>query len=444
MKKYDSYKDSGIEWIGEIPEGWECTRLRFLVKKALQYGASESGDSEHEEYPRYIRITDITDDGKLKDEGAKYLDPILAAPYILEKGDLLFARSGATVGKTYLFNEEFSACFAGYLIKASCNDKILPDFLFYYTQSGVYENWKDSMFTQATIQNIGADKYNELNVLVPSRSEQQAIATYLNHKVGQIDASISAITDQIADLKAYRQSVISEAVTKGLNPDAKMKDSGIEWIGEIPEGWTIKKIKYVADTHGRIGFRGYTTEDLVSEGEGAFVIGGKHISNNLLDLSNPDYISWDKYYESPEIMVNKGDLITAQRGTLGRTIVVREDIGKATINPSLILINNLRINAIYLYWYMVSSSFLSKIELMNTSTAVPMISQYQLDNVEVPIPSLSEQQAIAAYLDQKTAEIDSAIKSLEEQMADLKALKQSVISEAVTGKIDVRDWTPNC
>ena len=206
-------KDSGIEWIGEIPEGWECIRLRYLLSTPLLYGASESGDSEHNKYPRYIRITDITEDGKLKEIGAKYLNPILAAPYMLKKGDILFARSGATVGKTYFFNENIDACFAGYLIKATCNGDLIPKYLFYYTQSGVYENWKNSMFTQATIQNIGADKYNELPIVLPSIEEQQSIATYLDTKTAKIDAAIASLEAQKDDLNALKQSVISEAVT---------------------------------------------------------------------------------------------------------------------------------------------------------------------------------------------------------------------------------------
>lgn len=206
-------KDSGVEWIGDVPEGWKCTRLRYLLSSALQYGASESGDTEHSNYPRYIRITDITDDGKLKEADAKYLEPSIAIPYMLKKGDVLFARSGATVGKTFLFNEDAKACFAGYLIKASCNEKLLPKFLYYYTQTGEYENWKCSMFTQSTIQNIGADKYNELNVPLPPLPEQHAIAAYLDAKTSKIASAITSLEQQRSDLEALKQSIISEAVT---------------------------------------------------------------------------------------------------------------------------------------------------------------------------------------------------------------------------------------
>lgn len=216
----------------------------------------------------------------------------------------------------------------------------------------------------------------------------------------------------------------------------KYKDSGIAWIGEIPEHWEVIDLKYLSDIRGGIGFRGYTVSDLVSEGEGAFVIGGKHINQCVLNMESPDYISWDKYYESPEIMVSKGDIVMAQRGTLGKVAIIEYDINEATINPSLVLIKNIKCQGKFLYYYLNSESTLTLISILNTATAVPMISQNQIENMPIPIPSFVEQQSIANYLDQKCDEIDELITLQEEMITKLQSYKQSVITEAVTKGLD--------
>lgn len=208
-------KDSGVEWIGEIPEGWEVERLKYLLTGSLQYGATEMGEEYAEYLPRYIRITDIAEDGSLRSEEKKSLACDLAAPFILEDGDLLFARSGATVGKAFLYRKEMGlAAFAGYLIRGSVNrGKVRSEYLYYWTQSGSYENWKLSVFNQATIQNIGADKYKELPILCPNLIIQDAIITNLDAKTAEIDSLIEMKQQMAEKLREYRRSLISEAVT---------------------------------------------------------------------------------------------------------------------------------------------------------------------------------------------------------------------------------------
>lgn len=210
------------------------------------------------------------------------------------------------------------------------------------------------------------------------------------------------------------------------------KPSGIDWIGDIPSHWKLSKIKFIGEIRGRIGFRGYTTADLVSEGEGALTIGGKHISNNVIDLTDPEYISWDKYYESPEIMVSKGDIVIAQRGTLKRTAYISKNIGPATINPSLVLLTNIKINPKYLHSYLCSNATTEFIDYLNTATAVPMISQNQIENIRIIEPPLAEQEAIAAWLDKKCEEIDAAIAKVDREIELIDELKQSEISRVVT------------
>lgn len=206
-------RDSSIDWLGQIPAHWKVIKLKWLISSPLQYGANSSPDDFSDAHPRYIRITDISSDGHLKDETAVSLSWDKAKKYILKKGDILFARSGATVGKTYLFNEDFAACFAGYLIKASCNRNILPEFLLFYTQSLVYENWKNYIFNRATIQNIGADKYSILHVALPPIEEQREMLQYLNQQVTPLQEAIASCKSMIALLTERKQIIINEVVT---------------------------------------------------------------------------------------------------------------------------------------------------------------------------------------------------------------------------------------
>ncbi len=190
-------------------------KLKYLIKGKLMYGANEPAMFDDYKLPRYIRITDFSSDRSLRSDTFKSLPQDKANEYLLEDGDILFARSGATVGKTFQFKDyEGKACFAGYLIKASPNkNKILSDYLYYFTKSRIYRNWKNSIFIQATIQNIGADKYEGLKIPVMDISYQQQIIDYLDKKTEDIDKTIKKINQSINLLTEYKFSLISHVVT---------------------------------------------------------------------------------------------------------------------------------------------------------------------------------------------------------------------------------------
>jgi len=209
------FKPSGVEWLGTIPEHWEVKKIKYIIEGKLKYGANESAELENRDFPRYIRITDFGDNGKLREETFKSLDPKVATEYLLSEGDILFARSGATVGKTFQFkNYSGLACFAGYLIKATPKrNLILSDFLYLFTRGSSYENWKNSIFNQATIQNIGADKYSQLEIALPPISEQIEIIENLNIEATRIDKLVNRIESEIELIKEYRNTLINEVVT---------------------------------------------------------------------------------------------------------------------------------------------------------------------------------------------------------------------------------------
>lgn len=217
----------------------------------------------------------------------------------------------------------------------------------------------------------------------------------------------------------------------GLNMVEMKSGYKMTEVGVIPEDWEVKTLGKLACINGRIGFRGYTVKDLVRKGEGAIAIGGKHISKNYLDLSDAEYISWKKYYESPEIMVRQGDIVLAQRGTLGKSALIKSDIGPATINPSLVLINKIKCNNLYLIYNIQSSSVTDYIQQINAQTSIPMISQKQIEGIKIAIAkSDSEQTAIATAL----SDVDSLISALTKKIEKKKAIKQGLMQQFLTGK----------
>lgn len=202
-------------------------------------------------------------------------------------------------------------------------------------------------------------------------------------------------------------------------------------LGIIPEDWEIVNLGSVAKINGRIGFRGYTTADLVGVGQGAYTIGGKHITNMVLDLHDAEYISWQKYYESPEIMVRKGDIVFAQRGTLGKSAFIVNDIGPATINPSLVLINKIKCDNEYLSYWLQCDKIVEYICSINSQTSIPMITQNQIEHIPVVLSRIkAEQQAIAEAL----GDIDGLIATLDKKIAKKRLIKQGAMSQLLTGK----------
>lgn len=207
-------KPSGIDWLGDIPEHWSVWRMKYLINGKLKYGANEPGGDFVIDDPRYIRITDFDKTGKLKNDTLCSLKADIAIPYLLKEGDILFARSGATVGKTFYFkNYQGSACYAGYLIKAEPNTRLIEgEFLYLYTNSDIYEQWKNFIFNKATIENIGADKYAQLPVILPPLCEQKQIINFINTETVNINTAIDTIEKEIALSKEYKISIIVEAV----------------------------------------------------------------------------------------------------------------------------------------------------------------------------------------------------------------------------------------
>ncbi|ENU83046.1 hypothetical protein F972_01873 [Acinetobacter sp. CIP 102529] len=209
-------KESDVVLLGNIPNTWNVKRLKFLLSEKLKYGANESAESEDKENPRYIRITDIDDSGNLKDETFKSLESEKAQEYLLDDLDILLARSGATVGKSYLYKAESVgiACYAGYLIRARLDqENYNPEFVNYFLQSKQYWDWISSINIQATIQNVSAEKYNDLPLAIPPLEEQKQLIEYLKNEDEKFNSAIGKGQKLVQLLNEYRSTLITQVVT---------------------------------------------------------------------------------------------------------------------------------------------------------------------------------------------------------------------------------------
>ncbi len=215
-----------IDWLGNVPTHWEVKRLKNLLREPLSYGANESAEGDDPDHPRYIPITDIAEDGSLRDETYRTLDPEAAADYLLQDGHVLLARSGATVGKTYLYREGVgAAAYAGYLIRARFKDTdVTASFFRMFTESRSYWEWVRSIFIQSTIQNISAEKYAVLPLPLPPPHEQRAIVAHLDAATTRLDGLSARVAAAIDRLGEYRAALITAAVTGQVDVRGVMGD----------------------------------------------------------------------------------------------------------------------------------------------------------------------------------------------------------------------------
>ncbi|MGS3138647.1 restriction endonuclease subunit S [Aeromonas sanarellii] len=442
---YSEYNNSDVAWIEKYPSHWECSKVKYYLEKLIAGGTPESGNADYwidsGEGTPWVSIADITLNPDVSTTKKDVTDAGIKAKNlkILPKGTVLYSIF-ASLGKV---GEAKVRLTTNQAILGLVPTKKLNKELFKYWLHSV-EAHLGLLSSSNTQDNLNAEKVGNLPILLPPAEEQQTIAAFLDYETARIDRLIAQQQRLIELLREKRQAVISHAVTKGLNPNAPMKDSGVEWLGQVPKHWSVSKVKYHASVKGRIGFRGYTTDDLVTNGEGALLIGATEMaSSGEIELKSPQNISWEKYYESPEIMLEEGMILFVQRGsTVGKVAFVPNSLGKATINPSLIVLREVRILSRFLAYCLMSSPIQSLVKIQTSSTAIPMISQEQVGNYWQLVPTQEEQEEIVEFIRVKTGKVDQAINLSDININLLKERRTALISAAVTGKIDLRGWTP--
>jgi len=445
FKPYPAYKDPGGEWLGAIPAHWEVRRLKFVVATPLAYGANEAAELTNPELPRYIRITDIRDDGVLRDDTFRSIPEDVAAPYLLSEGDILFARSGATVGKTFRYDPTWGvAAHAGYLIRARIHPQRADSrFVLYFTRSGAYWGWLRNSFIQSTIQNVSAERYASLFLPLPSPGEQRAIVAFLDRETARIDALVAKKERLIELLQEKRSALITRAVTKGLDANVPMKDSGVEWLGEIPAHWECLALARVT----------------VSRCDGPFGSGLKseHYSGAGVRVVRLQNIGWAEFSDSDEAYINEayarelgdhsvvaGDLLIAGLGDeghpVGRACTVPEGIEPAMVKADCFRFRlDRRLLLPGFAAYQLSATASAAAGSLATGATRSRMNLTTTATRKVALPLLDEQRAIVEVLDQDGEKFRMLVGRVHDAIDRLKELRTALISAAVTGKIDVRE-----
>jgi len=450
MKSYPSYKGSGMEWIKTIPGHWEIIKTKYISEFRNGY-SYKSGEWVEKGIP-VIRMSNIGDDGKIKltKKNIRYVSEESlekTKEYLIKKNDILISMTDMNplmfwLGSTILFDSEESYLLNQRVGNIRINDnRVNHKYYHYISHSDVVRNQLKVSVYPNVQTNLSTEPIKNGKFPLPPISEQTQIVSFLDIKTQKIDELIEKTEKKIELLKEKRTSLINHCVTKGLNPNVKMKDSGVEWIGEIPSHWDKTKVKYVTEIFGRIGYRGYTTDDIVDEGEGVVTISPSNIKNDIFNLDSVTYLSYEKYYESPEIMIFTDDIIIVKTGsTIGKTSIIPDDVPKMTINPQLVVLKNIKVFPKFLYYQTTCRFIKESFDIEQTGSTTPTISQEKINEFPIIEPPISEQTQIVEYLDEQTQKIDSTIEKETQRIELLKEYRQSLISEVVTGKIDVRDW----
>lgn len=426
MPKYESYKDSGFEWLKEVPSHWELLRLgsRFEERRTKV--------SDKDFAPLSVTKMGIVPQ---LDSAAKTNDGDNRK--LVKKGDFVINSRSDRKGSSGIAFQDGSVS----LINTVLHPKeIHPTYCNYLLKSnGFVEEFY--RMGHGIVADLWTTRYDEMSSIIlgiPTLEEQEAIAKFLDEKTAQIDQAIGIKEQQIALLKERKQIIIQNAVTKGLNPHAPMKDSGVDWIGDIPSHWETIPFKRICKAFGRIGFRGYNASDLVDQGEGAITLSPSNLTDDSMIYAKCSFLSWDKYYESPEIQIQNGDILIVKTGSsYGKTGLVSNLPEPATINPQLLVLKNIEINTEYFYLLISSSKYQSEIKRRVIGSTIPTISETRLLSMHAIIPREEEQLKIVSYITEQSKQINNAIQLQETQITNLKEYKASLINSAVTGKIKV-------
>ncbi len=433
-------KDSGIEWIGEIPEGWETRKIKYLLSvhsdsmRIGPFGSNLSGSVIQREgnYKVYGQENLIADDFTIGDKYISDEKYKALKAYTLIPDDVTISMMG-TIGKCSIVpNSVELGIMDSHLIRLRIDSDTIIVSFFKYSFESVSSIAQLFFYSKGSIMNgLNSAIIRSVNIAVPYVAEQRDICNYLDRKCAEIDSLIKAKETTNEKLKEYRQSVIYEVVTKGLDKNAKMKDSGVEWIGEVPEEWETKKLKYIGESI--IGIT-YSPDD-VSE-DGVLVLRSSNIQNGKISFGDNVYVSKTI---NKEMLVNQGDILICSRNgsseLIGKSALIDEKAEGSTFGAFMTLFRS-RSNR-YIYYVLNSPIFSFYIGTFLTTT-VNQLTINNLNNIIIPFPkNEKEQQQIADYLDHKCAEIDSVIAANENTINKLKEYRQSVIYEAVTGKVEI-------
>lgn len=433
-------KDSGIEWIGEIPEDWETIKLKLIVNTIKGY-AFKSEMFSSDGIP-VVKASDLKKQSVVK--SGVYITEEVVSNYLsfkLSTNDILMTTVGSTpniinsvVGQLALVPKELNGSLLNQnVVKLIPIEKVENLFMYYYLSTHSFRKYLDLIAHGTANQaSLALKDILDYSITFPDYNEQFKIINFLDNKCSKIDETIQKEKQVIEKLKQYKQSVITEAVTKGLDPDVKMKDSGVEWIGEIPEHWEVKKLKYCIECN-----KNTLSEHTPYEFNIKYIdIGSVTNEEGIREVQTFNFINAPSRARR---IVKKNDTIISTVRTYLKAISYISDeydnficsTGFAVCTPLECFIGK------YMFYSLHSDWFVSTVESISTGISYPAINTSSLVNLMGLIPPLEEQEQIASYLDKKCASIDKAISNKEKLIEKLTEYKKSLIYECVTGKREV-------
>lgn len=437
-QQYDSYKPSGIDWIGEIPSHWKSKRLRYVCEFRNGYTPSKAND----EYwfdgtiPWY-RMEDIRENGRFLKESKQYISTeAVKGCGLFEAGSFILATT-ATIGEhamlivDSLANQQFT----NLKIRKSLSHPVTKEFFFYYLY--VIDEFCKSTTKTTTFPAMDMTDLRNFGVSIPPLAEQKAIAAWLDEKCGEIDAAIAKVDREIELIDELKQSEISRIVTRGLNPDASLRPSGIDWINKIPFNWSSMKLKHTVNNIETDFMDGDWIESNDIATEGIRYLTSGNIGAGVYKEQGEGFITEETFAKLDCMEVFPGDLLISRLNepiartcfipTLGYRIVTCVDNVIYRPKPR-------QFDKRYMMYQLNSKPFWFNASLLSSGATMQRISRSKLGAIKVIVPPLREQQEIADYLDAKCAEIDGLKAKLTKKRKTLTELRQSIISEVVTGK----------
>lgn len=404
-KKERKMRDSGIPWIGEMPEGWEFSKIKY-------HCTMKSGDN--------TTALDISDNGEYPVYGGNGLRGFYKI-YNKNGNHILIGRQGALAGNVHLVNGKFWA--TDHAVIVTLKNDVFINYFFRMLES---MNLNQYAFDTAAQPGLSVSRIMNLNIVLPNLKEQHRIADFLGSKCSEIDTLIEHLRARMESAKEYKKAVITEAVTKGLDKDAKMKDSGVEWIGEIPDGWKVVRFKHIASIKSNLvqpdKYMKYPqiAPDNIEKDT------GRLLSHQTVEESG--VISGNHLFYRGQILYSK----------------IRPNLNKLTVAPFDGLCSadmypiESKLPTLFMVYSMLSTYFVSQVSLIiQDRVKMPKINQEELGEIKVAVPSQQEMLTIADYLDSKCSEIDALLQNYEYQIATLEEYKKSLIYEYVTGKKEV-------
>lgn len=444
-QKYAEYKDSGIKWLGEIPSHWTNTKVKFeaYVKARVGWHGLKSDDFT-DEGPYLVTGSDFK--GTNIDWSQCYHcdEPRYEQdPYIqLRDGDLLITKDG-TIGKVALVSnlkdDEKATLNSGIFVVRPLRNNFSTKFYFWLLQSKVFKEFVDFNKTGSTIVHLYQDTFVNFEYASPNLEDQIQISNFLDHETAKIDTLIAKQEKLIELLKEKRQAVISHAVTKGLNPNVVMKDSGVEWLGQVPEHWQLVPLKYLCTFSGG----GTPTKDNLSYWTDGNIpwVSPKDMKTFWISETQ-DYITEKAVKESSTNIVEQTSLLMVVRsGILQRTIPIAINTVPVTMNQDMKALKfGKRVLVEYIANLIHGNTAQLLLEWSKEGATVESIEHEYLANSVMPVPPLTEQKEIIQFISEKMNVYELLTEKAELQIKFLQERRTALISSAVTGKIDVRNW----